>query len=179
MKMNLIVLPRRGFDDDDLFNFFDILDGRNYVAIPKREISIGRYKSKVLPDFDTHEIFLMKENHFDRIIFIADRGYKEFMDVEIQSIFTRFLNSYRTVILSSLAQIAFLKSGLLVGRSIVYNYDEFPEYLKYFENSGVKLITNHNYFVDRNLITVKGRDSIYELGENLKNIEEEIQKSII
>lgn len=174
--MNLIILPRRGFDEDDLFNFLDILDGRNYIAIKDREIGIGKYKSKVLPDFDIHEIFLMKENHFDRLIFIADKGYKDFMDVETQAIFTRFINSYRTVILSSLSQIAFLRTGLLVGKTIVYNYDEYPEYLKYFQNSGVKLITNYDYYVDKNLITVKGRDSIYNLGENLRKIEEDIEK---
>ena len=179
MKMNLIILPSKGFDEDDLFNFLDILDGRTYIAIKDRKIGIGKYKSKVLPDFDVHEIFLMKENHFDRLIYISDEGYKEFLDVEFQAIFTRFIDSYRTVILSSLSQIAFLKSGLLAGRTITYNYDEYPQYLKYFPDYGVKLVTNADYVVDRNLITVKGRDSIYTLGEKLKEIEEELKRITI
>jgi len=179
MKMNLIILSSKGFDEDDLFNFLDILDGRTYIAIKNRKIGIGKYKSKVLPDFDVHEIFLMRENHFDRLIYISDEGYKEFLNVDSQAIFTRFINSYRTVILSSLSQIAFLKSGLLAGRTITYNYDEYPQYLKYFPDFGVKLVTNADYVVDRNLITVKGRDSIYNLGEKLKEIEEELKRITI
>ncbi|BBL45822.1 protease I [Nanobdella aerobiophila] len=178
MKMNLIVLPRKKFNDDDLFNFLDILDGTNYIANKNREVSTGIYNTKVLPDFDINEIFTMKENHFDRIIFISDEGFKDFLSLEIQAIFTRFLNSFKTVILCSLAQIAFLKMGLLTGRSITYNYDEFPEYIKYFNNSGVKLITKHEYYVDKNLITLKGRDSIYNLGEDLNRIEENMENII-
>jgi hypothetical protein len=67
----------------------------------------------------------------------------------------------------------------LAGRTITYNYDEYPQYLKYFPDFGVKLVTNADYVVDRNLITVKGRDSIYTLGEKLKEIEEELKRITI
>ncbi|MGC9079650.1 MAG: hypothetical protein ACP5G1_02845 [Nanopusillaceae archaeon] len=179
MKLNLIVLPKKGFHEDDLFNFLDILDGRTYVATQNKDIAIGKYKSKVVPDFDVEDIFLLQTADYDRIIFIADEGFKYFNNNEIYGLFVRFLNSYKTVILSSLAQIAFARAGLLTGRTIVYNNDDYPEYINELREYGITINTVEDYYVDRNLITVKGRDSIYELGKKLEKIENNIKEYLL
>ncbi len=179
MKLNLIIIPSKKFSEDDLYNFMDILDGKTYVANIKRNVSIGKYKSLVFPDFDINEIFMMRDHYFDRLIFLADEGFKEFINIKIAAIFTRYLNLYKTVILSTLAPIAFIKMNLLHGKKIVFNYEEFPEYLKIVEKYRAEFLSGYSYFVDKNLITVKGRETIYELGEDLLEIEKELKKLML
>ena len=165
-RTHLIILPTRGFSEEDLVNFLDILNGKIYVAIPFKKVAIAKYGSKVYPDFSTEEIFLLKDTFFDSLIVIADKGFREFIDSEIASIFTRFYHAKKPVILSSLAQIAFAKMDLLLGRTITFNVDEFPEYLKTVLKLKVRF-ADLPYVVDGNLITTKGRDAIYDLEDSL------------
>lgn len=178
METNIIIIPKRGFSEEDLLYFIDNLEGKTYVATYNRVISVGKFGSKVIPDFSVEEVFYMHSVLFDRIIFIADEGYKYFLKyTEIPSLFARYKYSRRTIILSSLSQYAFAKMGLLNGYIITYNYEEFPEYLEKFREFGIKF-ANYPYVFMNNVITVKGRENILELLTDLKRIEEEIRTEV-
>ncbi len=162
MRYHLIILPTSGFSEEDVVNFLDILDGKIYVATPFKKVAIGKYKSKIYPDFSIEEVFLLKESFFDSLIIIADKGYKELMTNEVASIFSRFYYGKKPVILSSLAQIGLAKMELILGKTITFNNVEFPEYLEEIFKLKVRFI-DLPYYVDGNLITTKGRESIYDL----------------
>lgn len=164
MKRHLIILPRRNFSEEDLFNFLDIIKGKIYIATINREIAYGNYKSLVYPDFSIEEIFKMSSNPFDSIIFIADKGYKDLIIPEVKALFARFLNLMKPVVLSSLSQVAMAKMGLLYNRIVTFDNVNYPEYEKILLKYGVKVVDSP-FYRDNNLISTKGKDSIYLLEE--------------
>lgn len=173
MKMNLIVIPNKGFSEEDIYYFIKILDGSKYIATPDNYIAIGKYKSKIVPDFSIEEL-LDKDIIFDRIIFIADKGYKILLKYpEVLALFTRYKTLRKTVILSSLAQYLFAKERLIYDMIITYNKEEFPEYYDKFSRYKLKIV-DYPFVLDKGIITVKGRDSILDLELHLNELEKEM-----
>ncbi|MEM4511614.1 MAG: DJ-1/PfpI family protein, partial [Nanopusillaceae archaeon] len=166
MKYHLVILPTRGFSEEDLVNFIEIIKGKVYVATSNKKVAIGKYGSKVFPDFSIKEIFLLKETFFDDLIIISDEGFRELLIPEVSAIFARFLHSKKPVILSSLAQIGIAKMELINGRTITFNNIDFPKYIKTIRNLKVNFIDLPCY-IDNNLITTKGREFIFDLEDFL------------
>ncbi|MEM1688275.1 MAG: hypothetical protein QXM04_02715, partial [Nanopusillaceae archaeon] len=79
MRYHLIILPTKGFSEEDLVNFIEIIKGKVYVATPNKKVAIGKYGSKIFPDFSIKEIFLLKDTFFDDLIIISDDGFKELL----------------------------------------------------------------------------------------------------
>ncbi|MEM0379325.1 MAG: DJ-1/PfpI family protein [Nanopusillaceae archaeon] len=166
MRYHLIILPTKGFSEEDLVNFIEIIKGKVYVATPNKKVAIGKYGSKIFPDFSIKEIFLLKDTFFDDLIIISDDGFKELLTPEVSAIFARFLYSKKPVILSSLAQIGIAKMELINGRMITFNNIDFPEYMKVVRNLKVSFIDLPCY-IDDNLITTKGREFVFDLEDFL------------
>ncbi|MEM1684254.1 MAG: hypothetical protein QW038_01810 [Nanopusillaceae archaeon] len=169
MKYHLMILPTRGFSEEDVVNFAEILKGKLYVATPDKKIAIGRYGSKIFPDFSIKEIFLLKDTFFDDLIIVSDKGFKELLIQEISAIFARFFYSKKPVILSSLAQIGIAKMGLINGKIITFNNIDFPEYMKIISDLKINFI-DLPYYIDNNLITTKGREFIFDLQDFLLDL---------
>jgi len=157
--MNLILLPRRGFFDEDLLNLIEILNQKVFVATKNKEIAIGKNGTKIIPDFSISEILKFSTNAFDNLFIVADEGWKDLYDIETKMMIARFSIYPRKIIAISLAPLLLAKTGFLTGKIITYNNKEFPEYEKIFLKYGVKLI-DLPVFKHDNIITCKGRESI-------------------
>lgn len=178
MKKNLIIIPYEGFSEEDLYNFMNILDGKKYIATPDKEIAIGKFGSKVIPDFSIDDVFINDYKIYDRLIIIADKGYKILLKYpQIVPLFVRYKNFGKTIILSSLAQYAMAKLGLIFDMIITYNKKEFPKYYEKFLQYNLKVV-DLPYVIDKGIITTRGRDDILSLRLDLKRIEEEIQNPL-
>jgi len=158
----LILLPKRDFHDKDLLNFVEIVNDKTYIATQGRDIAIGKYGTKVIPDFSFESILKFKTNPFDRIVLIADEGWKELYIPEIKTIVAGFMVPQKEIIAISLAPITLAKFGFLAGKIITFNYDEYPKYEHVFYKYGAR-VTTFPVFKDGNIATCKGRDSIFLL----------------
>ena len=156
----LIILPLKGFNDYDLLNFLEICNDKAFVATYDRELAIGKYGSKVVPDFSFERILRFKSSPFDTLVIIADEGWKSLDIPEVKIITAGFLVPNKKIIAISLAPVLLSKFGFLKGKIATYNYEEFPKYEKILRTNGVK-VTNFPVFKDGNIITCKGGDSVF------------------
>jgi len=154
----LIILPTKGFHDQDLLEIIEILNENIYVATRNREIAIAKMGTKVLPDFSFKEILYMHSNPFDKLIIIADEGWKELELPEVKTIVSGYLFSNKIVVAISLAPVLLAKFGFLAGKIVTYN-SEYPKYEKLLIKYGARVV-DFPTFKDGNLISAKGRDSI-------------------
>lgn len=157
--VTLILLPLRGFHDKDLLELVDVLKDRIYVATENREIAIGKLGTKVLPDFSFKEILYIKSNPFDKLVIIADEGWKKLDLPEVKTIIAGFLYGYKTVIIISLAPVLLAKFGFLAGKIVTYNNRDFPQYEGFLMKCGVKVV-DFPVFKDGNIISSRGRESV-------------------
>ena len=157
--MNLILIPRRGFFDEDLLNLAEIINQRFFIATKNREIAIGKYGTRVIPDFSIYEILKSTINAFDNLFIIADEGWKDLYDTDTKTLIARFSVYPRKIFAISLAPILLAKSGFLAGKIATYNNKDFPEYEKLFMKYGVRLV-DFPVFKHENIITCKGRETL-------------------
>ncbi|HIP66557.1 MAG TPA: hypothetical protein EYH09_00300 [Candidatus Nanopusillus sp.] len=155
----LILIPLRGFHDQDLLELIDILKDKVYVATENREVAIGKLGTKVLPDFSFKEILYINSNPFDKLIIIADEGWKRLDLPEVKTIIAGFLYGYKTVIIISLAPVLLAQFGFLAGKIVTYNNKEFPQYEPLLIKYGVKVV-DFPVFKDGYIISARGRESV-------------------